>query len=282
MLDNTIAKYRLPQWVKPYIVEYIKENPIYAIKKGMSFIDVKRKKGLISKGYVELPNGTRFEMNFVANILNQFYYGEKSISEIYEKWSKNNYNVDRGYSDGFRRLSILSKKHMRAIKNLIDGMEMQDIGPNVGTLKLLEFMEHLDTIEGRILSSGLILRYIYAQTFGMIFYKVFYPTAPEFMRSFGKALSADNKTMQWLESELRYVLQNSDHEKNLAFVKNMLTVAAECIDTELPYAKRSGIEKEFLLLRNISIAYPLHIIKEYGYDIDPDTDARLIFKNKKP
>ena len=281
MLDNTIAKYRLPQWVKPYIVEYIKENPIYAIKKGMSFIDVKRKKGLISKGYVELPNGTRFEMNFVANILNQFYYGEKSISEIYEKWSKNNYNVDRGYSDGFRRLSILSKKHMRAIKNLIDGMEMQDIGPNVGTLKLLEFMEHLDTIEGRILSSGLILRYIYAQTFGMIFYKVFYPTAPEFMRSFGKALSADNKTMQWLESELRYVLQNSDHEKNLAFVKNMLTVATECIDTELPYAKRSGIEKEFLLLRNISVAYPLHVMKEYDYDINPETEARLIFKNKK-
>ncbi len=281
MLDNTIEKYKLPQWVKPYIVDYIKENPINAIKKGMSFIDVKRKKGLISKGYVELPNGIRFEMNFVAEILNQFYYGEKSISDIYERWSKSNYNLDRGYSEGFRRLSILSKKHMRAIKNLIDGMEMKDIGATTGTLKLLDFIEHLETIEERILISGLILRYTYAQTFGMIFYKVFYPTAPEFMRSFGKALSADNKTMQWLDSELRYILQHNDRDRNLASVKNMLSVAAECIDTELPSAKRSNIEKEFLLLRNISVAYPLHVMKEYDYDINPETEARLIFKNKK-
>ncbi len=55
MLDNTIAKYRLPQWVKPYIVEYIKENPIYAIKKGMSFIDVKRKKDLFQRAMWNYP-----------------------------------------------------------------------------------------------------------------------------------------------------------------------------------------------------------------------------------
>jgi hypothetical protein len=170
---------------------------------------------------------------------------------------------------------------MRAIKNLIDGMEMKDIGATTGTLKLLDFIEHLETIEERILISGLILRYTYAQTFGMIFYKVFYPTAPEFMRSFGKALSADNKTMQWLDSELRYILQHNDRDRNLASVKNMLSVAAECIDTELPSAKRSNIEKEFLLLRNISVAYPLHVMKEYDYDINPETEARLIFKNKK-
>lgn len=279
MLDPILDKYGVPRWTKSYIIAYARKNPTLLIKHGLSFIDIKRKKGSITKEQVYLPNGIKFDMDFVNEILAQFYYGEQRLSEIYKNWANDPAHPEHEYREGFMHLSMLAKKHMRAIKNIMDGLSFKSIGPNEGAKEMFDFISNVHEKNERIITSGLLLKYMYSRTFGIIFYRVFYPTAPEFMRSFGKVFIKDTKATSWLKEKTNALLSTGDKEEILEFTRFAIGKMISCINTEVPNAKKSNIENEFLLLRDISIAYPLHMLNESGFNIDPDQETAKILKN---
>jgi hypothetical protein len=72
VVDPLLKKYGIPVWVKPYLKEYVKSDPVNAIKRATSFIDVKRKKGQVTNNSVVLPNNTAFKTESVVGIVSLF------------------------------------------------------------------------------------------------------------------------------------------------------------------------------------------------------------------
>ena len=82
LIDKIMKKYGVPDWVKPYVYAYIRNNPLNAVRRGISFIDVKRKRGRITGNVIELPNSVQFEVSDVTRIVGLFYAGEEESSRI--------------------------------------------------------------------------------------------------------------------------------------------------------------------------------------------------------
>ena len=49
VVDSVLARYKLPAWVKPYVYKYAKDNPLSAVKFAISLVDVKRRKGEVTR-----------------------------------------------------------------------------------------------------------------------------------------------------------------------------------------------------------------------------------------
>lgn len=277
IIDSTMQKYGIPTWFKPYLFSYARSNPLGAIKHATSFVETRRKKGEITRDHVMLPNGLRFRIGFIEELLSMFYYGEERLAGTYSKWaSEPGYN-DIEYKKRFQEFSELSRKHMRAIRNLMDGIGLEPKKPKKEVADLFDYIDSTDNWEDRIIISGIIVRYSFSYTFGFVFYKAFYPVASDFMRSFGKTFTSTSDVTAWLGSEAQRLVMERHGDPHIAeFARQALQRVSSSIASEMPLAKSNGIEAEVRLLHSISIAYSLHVLSDLGVRIDVDREVKSI------
>lgn len=189
LVDSAMDRYGVPAWVRPYAHRYIKENPISAVKFAISLVDVKRKKGEVTKSEVKLPNGKAFKTESILKLLNLFFYGEDCMAIMESGWAEKSLNHNADYESHFVQMADIDSKYARAIKNLTEGLG-RSVGDKPQTLGYaFDYIAKIEPWEDRIIATGIILTSAYAKTFGTVFYKVFYPVSPEFMRSFGRHLA---------------------------------------------------------------------------------------------
>ncbi len=282
-IEDLLNKYNMPIWINDYIQEYIKSDPINALKRGVSFIEVKRKRGVVTSSYVVLPNGIKFNMSTVIYILSLFYYGEKEIEQISESWSSIVDPVHPSYIKHFVNISKLEKKHIRAIKNLMDGLTRRPEEPPESVKEVFNYIKNLSTWQQRFVALYLILRYSYSAVFGQIFYKVFYFVMPEFMRSFGKVYIDSNGDIKWGIEETKRIIKSKEisNEDVIKLSEDLLSRISVSVKGEMHLAVDADIEKEANLMLKIAIAYPLHQLKDYGVKLDINEEEEIIKKKSE-
>lgn len=278
LIDSIMEKYGLPTWIKPYVYRYARENPMSTVKYAISLIDVKRKKGEVTKTNVRLPNGTIFEMESVLKLLNLFFYGEENMARIERIWGTGSKDHNAEYENNFMEMAEIDMKRTRAIKNLAEGL-----GHNVGQqpeslAKTFDYISRIEPWSDRVITTGIILRYSYAVTFGIVFYKAFYPVSPEFMRSFGKAFERKDVKERWDTEEAGRLVQAGavNREHVLQLTREVLSLIFSSIDGNMRLAKELGLEKEVKLLSDISIAYPFQKLLEMGMEVDVEKEVKLV------
>lgn len=282
LIDRTMQKYGIPTWFKPYLFDYIKRNPISAVRHATSFVEIRRKKGEITRDHVRLPNGQSFGIGFIDELLSLFYYGEERLSQIYSRWSDEPGYENLEYKRRFGEFSELSRKHMRALHNLMSGIGLTPKPPRREITGLFDYIEGTKGWEDRVLMAGIFVRYSFSYTFGFVFFKVFYPVASDFMRSFGKTFTSPSEATSWLGGEsARLVMETQDSQRMMDFARATLARISAAIGSEMPLAKANGIENEVRLLHSISIAYPLHVLYDYGLKMDVDKEVRSIVSGKR-
>ncbi len=279
LISAAMKRYRVPDWIAPYIYRYAKQSDLFTIRRAINFINVRRKKGVLTGRQVRLPNGVTFDIKTVSHILNQFYYGVDAEARISEGWSAEYTDYDHAnFTKHYKELAELRRKHARALKNMIEGLGHKIDGPSKGVERVFNTIAELDEWPDRLIATEIILRDSYARPFGFIFYKVFYPVSPEFMRSLGKLFAKKDDGYSWAESEIRRVVGEgaltSEHIIGLA--ERILAEIYRSIESEMPLARRSKVEAETMLLRDVSVAYPLHTLKELGVELDIDAEMRKI------
>ncbi len=281
LISVAMKRYGVPDWVAPYIYKYAKRSDLFTIKRAISFINVRRKKGVLTGRQVRLPNGVTFDIDTVSHILNQFYYGVDTEARISERWAAEYTDYDHAnFTKHYKELAALRTKHARALKNMVEGLGHKIDKPSRGIERVFNTIAELDEWPDRLIATEIILRDSYSRPFGFIFYKVFYPVSPEFMRSLGKLFTKKDDGGNWAEEEIRKVVGEmaltSEHIIDLA--ERILAEIYRSIDSEMPLARRSKVEAETMLLRDISIAYPLHTLKELGVELDIDAEMKKIAK----
>ncbi|MFI5412279.1 MAG: hypothetical protein ACHQX1_00095 [Candidatus Micrarchaeales archaeon] len=281
LVDSALEKYGIPKWMRVYIQGYVKSNSIISIKRATAFINVGRKKGAITKTEIILPNGTKFHKEDMLHLVSLFLYGEERISQISQNWAKSENETQPSHKRHFAEMSQIESHRARAIKNLLNGLGSKPGKPSEELVYVFDYIESLRYWEERMVAKKILLNYSFAKPFGYVFYKIFYPVSPEFMRSFGTAFNNKQPQEYYGEEEARRIIEDNgiSQEKLIELTENVLTLTTRAINTEIPGAKRSSIEKEVVLLRDISIAYPLHKINELGVKIDVEEEVAKIKKN---
>jgi hypothetical protein len=276
IVRKTLDKYTVPDWVRPYIFRHAKAHPISAVKFALSFVDTKRRKGEVTRGYVRLPNGLKIRMEYILRVLNLFYYGEKRMSEMYRRWSEKTSEPNLAYSERFHNTAEADGMHARAVKNLIEGLGYKIGEAPKELIEVFDYVEGIGSWNDRIIAAAIVLRRAYADAFGRMFYKVFYPAAPEFMRSFGKAF--EDSDASWEYQEATRIIRNGTvlQEHVLELTRGILLKVLYSISANMQMAQRSGIEPEVKLLSEIAIAYPFHTLREIGIDVDVDKEVEGI------
>ena len=283
-VDPIFKKYGIPDWVKPYVYEYLSEeiqsNPIAAIKRAASFIEIGRKKGIITKSYVLLPNGVKFDMGSIAQILGLFLYGEERISQISDKWASDALAAHMpDYARHFKYLAEKDSKHARAIKNLLSGLGKRPGEMPKQVISMFDFIEGIKDWNERIITSSITLNQPYS-IMGTLLYRTFYPASSEFMRNFGKAMGSVDDEEAWGVSESARILSSEDVDKValIGHAEDLLARVHISIDSKMALAKKAGIAQEIKLLRDISILYPLHTFMEMGVSLDMNSEMEAIRK----
>ncbi|HUC39120.1 MAG TPA: hypothetical protein VL944_03245 [Candidatus Acidoferrum sp.] len=284
LISAAMRKYGIPLWLEPYLYKYAKNTDVSTIKQAISFINVRRKKGEVTGKYVKLPNGVIFDIRAVVHILNQFYYGVDATAKISEKWSKEYTDYDHAnFTTHFKKVAAERVKHARALRNMIEGLGYKIEKPSREIAAVFSRIAGLDEWADRLIVTEIILRDAYSRPFGFIFYKVFYPVSPEFMRSLGKIFTSVDTQGGWAEGEIERVLNmgalTSEHV--LALSEEILSLVYSSIQVEMPLAKKAHIEPEAMLLRDISVAYPLHTLADLGVKIDVDKEVQKVVKISK-
>ena len=281
IIDATLERHKVPIWIKPYIYKYVKNNPVEAVKRVTSFIEVKRKKGEVNGKYIKLPNGMTFKISVIIHILNLFYYEENILADIKREWAVGFIDGNHpDYRSHFASMSDLNAKRMSAVKNLIEGLNYKVGEPSKEVVDVFEYVRNIRDPCERIIALNVILMDAYAKPFGYIFYKVFYRAAPEFMRSFGKAFRSTEPENLWGIEESRRIIKQGlvDNDHLIALAEGILSRTCRSVDAEMAIARDSKIETEAKLLRDISIAYPLHHLSDMGVRIDIETEINKIIK----
>ena len=281
LVDAALDKYRLPRWMKPYVLEYLKGNSTAtAIKHATSFISVGRKKGVITKSEIILPNGVRFRSEQILHLTSLFFYGEDRMSKISRTWATTASDGNIAHSNYCSAIAEVETKRARALKNLVDGLGRRPVEPTPELVALFDYIEDLTVWSERLIAKKIILFNSFALPFGYVFYRVFYPVSPEFMRSFGTAFNRREPEELAGEEEATTIIQSNgiERERLMKITEDVLVLITRAIDAEMRNAKRAGIEREVLLLRNVAIACPLHRLMELGVDFDIEKEISLIKK----
>ncbi|MCL5102193.1 MAG: hypothetical protein M1544_02450 [Candidatus Marsarchaeota archaeon] len=284
LIDKAMKRYGVPEWVKPYIYAYIKSDPINAVKQGISFVDVKRKRGRISGSSVELPNSTKFDIADVIQIVGLFYNGEEEGIKLLSEWSKEPYGFEgKRYSEHFAALATIEERHLRAIRNMLEGLGKKSVPESESIKALFQKVRDVKDWKERIVAYDLILKTAYGGAFGSIFYKVFYPVMPEYMRSFGKAFSSDDKEVKWGKEEADRIISSGEitNERLMELFGTIIPQIVHTVDANMDIAKRAGIFREVNLLKEIAIAYPMHLAADAGAKIDADKEAARLLASLK-
>ncbi len=283
VVDPLLKKYGIPEWVKRYVKEYIKSDPVNAIKRATSFVDVKRKKGQVTNSNVILPNNTTFKINSIVNIVSLFYYGEERSVQITEKWSSRPDYLNKEYVRHFSEMVQIEKKHLRAIKNLLEGLGHKPVPPADAVKEVFDYIENLQAWNERMVAMNIIIKSSYGTTFGMMFYRVFYSVMPEYMRSFGKAFNYEGEEIEWGFEEAKRIISDKriNDGRLIEMSERILTLISKTINSEMCLAEEAGISKEAELLKKISLAYPLHTYYELGVNLDVDKELKKIYKDSE-
>ncbi len=276
MVDSVLNKYEIPLWVRPYVYDYVKADPSNAVKKALSFVEIKRKKGMLTAKDVKLPNGITFDIKRVKMLLNTFFYAEEEVASMCTTWVEKPkvYNAD--YINHFTEIAESSTARARAIKSVIEGIAGNTKDTLKDINKVFGYVAELEEWQERVVAMDFILRYAYAKTLGLVFYKVFYPVAPEFMRNIGKVFVNDEPHAVWGENEATRIIEEGavPHERVLELCNDILSRVYSSINDNMSIAKQSGVEREIGLLRDVSVAFPLQRLEELGII----NDAREEFK----
>ena len=279
ILNPILKKYGLPDWLRPFLIEYIRSDPINAARRALSFIDVKRKKGEVTSQYVRLPNGITFKMENVVHLLSLFLYGTMEFARISEGWAQNNDRTNPGYSQHFTNVAEIQMRHARAIKNLLDGLGHKPVEPTKEIREVFSYLETLQEWGDRVVAGDMLLRYSYGVSFGMPFYKAFYPVLPEYMRTFGKAFKEGFPEIKKGEELATEIIASSEDQTHiLGLSEEFLSRIVASINSEMKIAKASKITKETELLKTIAVVYPLHSLEEAGIKLDMKAELSKILK----
>ncbi len=279
LVDAALERYRLPIWLKPYALSYLKgANSLGAIKHAASFIDIGRRKGTITKTEVVLPNGTTFKREQVLHLASLFFYGEERMSEMSKMWASAVPGLTSGHKTHFISMAAIEAKRARAIKSLIQGLGNRPVAPTRELVELFDYVERLHSWEDIMITKKILLYNSFAMPFGYVFYRIFYPVSPEFMRSFGTAFNTKQpEEMAGEEEACRIIEQDEISRERLIYItENVLARIAKAVDAEMKNAKKAGIEREAVLLRDISIAYPLHRLEELGVNLDIEKEIATV------
>ncbi len=284
LIDAAMKRYGVPEWLRPYIYRYAKESNINMIRQAISFINVRRKKGEVTARHVRLPNGVVFDIDAVVHILNQFYYGVESTGKIAARWAAERpLNGAEEMRDHFYALSKERAKHARALRNMIEALGHKVDKPTKQIAEVFNSIADLSEWPERLVATDVIIRDAYSRPFGFIFYKVFYPVSPEFMRSLGKIFIADQSKNARAEAMIKEAIDEGALApgRTIELSEQLLAQIYKSIEAEMPLARRAGIEPEAKLLRDISIAYPLHTLEGLGVGLDIEKEMKRITSNGK-
>lgn len=278
-IDGALEKYGLPKWIKPYAYSYIKSDPLGAIKKARSFLDVGRKKGEVTGKYVKLPNGMTLDKYMVEHLLTLFYYAEERMSDVSNKWAEDRSGED--YSKYFSAHSVEEAKKARALKNLMEGLGLKLGEAPKEMSEVFNYLESITDWRQRIIAKEIVLRDSYAKTFGFVFYKAFYPVSPEFMRMLVKVFEKSEE-IRISEDEIKKIISEAESDQKTLMTAEELLARIYCsIQANMQIAKKAKLDKEVALLRDISIAYPLHTFEELGMNIDIKSEIKNITETAK-
>ncbi len=211
-------------------------------------------------------------------MLSLFFYGEDMTAHIERTWSEKSVIKNAEYGRRFMDMSEIDAKYARAIKNLAEGLGGKVGERHESLARTFDYIASIEDWNSRVFVTGLVLRYAYARTFGSIFYRVFYPVAPEFMRSFGKAFSSKNRSANWDTEEAERLVRSGEMEREevLELARETLARILWSIDANSKLAKELSIEKEVALLSEISVAYPFHRLSELGVELDVKEEVERV------
>ncbi len=280
VVDRALDRHNVPEWARPYIYKYAKRNKLSAIKFAISLVDTGRKKGEVAKDHVRLPNGVRLRIGTVIRLLNVFFHGEEEIAGIEEWWAANHTIGNPEYEARFADLAISDRKHARAVRNLIEGLNGSISDREDSIEQLFGRIRRIEAWEERVVASGLILDYSLMRSLGPVFFRSFYPTAPEFMRNFGKAFTGKRKPARWDTIEAERLIKSGgiSHERAMALSRELLVLVYGAIDANMSIAREMGMEEEIGLLKEIAIAYPLNRMRELGVAVDIERETEGIIR----
>ena len=198
------------------------------------------------------------------------------MAKMYGLWSERAAEPNHTYSEHFYNTAATDDRHARAIKNLIEGLGYKIGDAPKELMDVFDYVERMDSWNDRIIAAAIVLRGAYANAFGIMFYKVFYPASQEFMRSFGKAFK--DSEASWECDEAMHIIHEGivpeDHV--LELTRSILLRVAYSISANMQMATRSGIEPEIKLLSEIAVAYPFHTLRELGIDVDVKKEVNNI------
>ena len=278
MIAPILKKYNVPLWLEPYIYDYVRADPINAIKRATSFIDVKRKKGVVTNSYVRLPNNTTFQTSTIVHILSLFFYGAEEVARIARQWASKPESDERECVLQLTEMEDTYETRIRAIRNLLEGMGYKPLEPTKEVREVFNYIESLEKWPERMVAMNILFRQAYGSTFGPTFYKAFYAVMPEFMRSFGKVFdgtSEVSKRGELIAAEMVKAKRIPD-ERLIELAEDLLARIQRSLNSEMPLAAHAGIKHEAELLRRISLVYPLHTLMELGVPIDLAREEKAI------
>ncbi|MGC8571794.1 MAG: hypothetical protein ACP5RI_00735 [Candidatus Micrarchaeia archaeon] len=269
IIRSFINKYNLPEWLIPYIKDYLKKKN-YNIKYILTFINYGRKKGDVKAENITLPNGVVFKRKHMVHLLNLLYYSINSMSSVSKYWSEHSWD-NLELKERFISITDIENGRALIIKNLIEGLNY-NIYKNPPSKELentFNYIKNLNDWNERIVSKEIILNYSYAIPFGYVFYKIFYPIAPTYIRSFGKKFfDKESCELEDKKDAEMIISDNLISEGRLKqLLKDLIINTIKSINVEIDNAKEANIYDEIILLRNIAAVYPLYKIKEINKDI---------------
>ena len=273
----------MPEWARIYIYKYAARNKLSTIKHAIGLISVGRKKGRVTTESVTLPNGMTFRMESIVKLLSLFFHCAQNIAKLEEQWATHYKVGNPEYEAHFSELAVLDFARARAIKNLIEGLKYKVHTEPKSIMPLFNRLAQLDDWNERLLAMGIVLDYSLVKTFGTPFFRVFYPTVPEFMRSFGKAFIPKQGPERWCFNEACTLIASGrmPADQAVGLSTELLALVRDAIDSNIALARELKIEKEISLLREIAIAYPLHALRDAGVPIDPEAEASKILKQAR-
>ena len=219
-------------------------------------------------------------MQSILRLLDLFFYGEEHIARIERMWATGSVDRNAEYEKKFMAMAEADLRRTRAIRNLAEGL-----GHTVGEqpkaiAKVFDRVSKIESWPDRVITTGVILRYPYAATFGIVFYRVFYPVSPEFMRSFVKAFDSKETEGEWDFEEAKRIIENKlvDEEHLLGLARSVLADVLHSIEDNMALAREMKLEKEVRLLGDIAIAYPFQQLSQMGVNVSVENEIKLVKK----
>ena len=271
LVDKAMDRYEVPEWARPYVYKYVKRNRVQVVRAAIGLVGIGRKKGQITEDYAILPNGMKFRMESIIKLLGIFFHGEHRLADLESYWASNHAIGNPEYEKGYLELADTDYKGARAMKNLLEGLRRKMPEDN-GTLdQLFGRLSRLESWEERVFASGIILNYCYMKPFAGMFMRVFYPIVPEFMRNFNKAFTLKESKERWDLIEARRLVSTGKipKERAVALSGELLELVSKSLDSNMAIARELGAKEEISLLKEVALAYPIHVLHELGIDAAP-------------